>query len=279
MSVAFWLALSSGALHAVWNAFAKRLGHPRGVTVAVLLIGWLCGVGVVLATGGPKLSSTSWPWVLLSGLGEATYVFCLGQAYRHGDLSITYAVTRASALAAVWPMSMLAFGSTAWWLPLAATALVGVGIVVMRPSSKETGSSRWHPGWTLATGVAIAGYHTGYKGAVATGTGWATAFVLALLIACPLLLLVLGREVRAEVKALLGDGRTWFAGAACGGSFLMLLLGLTTSESTRMLGVRNASVGFAVLLGVWLGERLSARQWVGLGVLGAGVVLFGLEPR
>ena len=191
MSAAFWLALGSGALHASWNALAKRLAHPRGATVAVLLIGWVCGVLVMLATGGPRLAPTSWPWVLLSGVGEATYVYCLGQAYRHGELSITYAVTRASALAAVWPMSMLAFGSTAWWLPLVATALVGVGIVVMRPRA-ESVASRWHPGWTLATGVAIAAYHTGYKGSVATGTGWATAFVLALLIACPVLLVVLG---------------------------------------------------------------------------------------
>ena len=63
----------------------------------------------------------------------------------------------------------------------------------------------------------------------------------------------------------------------CAASFLLMLEALATSESGRILGVRNASVGFGLLFALLQGERLGRRQWLGLLVLFLGIALFGVE--
>jgi drug/metabolite transporter (DMT)-like permease len=132
-------------------------------------------------------------------------------------------------------------------------------------------------GWTLLTGASVALYHTGYKGAVAGGATQVLAFIGALSLAIPLLLVAVGREVRAQIPALVVRPRLLAAGVLCAVSFLLMLEALATAESGRILGVRNASVGFALLLALAMGERLNRRQWVGVAVLFAGVAAFGLE--
>jgi drug/metabolite transporter (DMT)-like permease len=211
----------------------------------------------------------------MAGLGEASYVFALGMAYAKGDLSLTYTVSRAAALVFIWPLSLLAFGTVPSWLAVAATALVGGGILLVKKPG--AGPARWHVGWTLLTGASVALYHTGYKGAVAGGASQVLAFIGALSLAIPLLLVAVGREVRAQIPALVVRPRLLAAGVLCAVSFLLMLEALATAESGRILGVRNASVGFALLLALGMGERLNRRQWLGVAVLFAGVAVFGLE--
>jgi drug/metabolite transporter (DMT)-like permease len=225
---------------------------------------------------GAVLEARHLPWVVLAGLGEAAYVYSLGMAYARGDLGLTYAVSRASALVFVWPLSVLVSGAPPTWVAVAATALVGVGILLTRPA--PGGPTRWHLGWTLATGAAVAAYHTGYKGAVSTGATQTFAFVGALTLALPLLWWLAGAEVRAQVPALLKTPRMVVTGVLCAGSFLLLLEALVTADSGRILGVRNASVGFAMVLAVVRGERFTARQWAGVALLFVGVAGFGVEP-
>ena len=67
------------------------------------------------------------------------------------------------------------------------------------------------------------------------------------------------------------------AGLLCAVSFLLMLEALTTADSGRILGVRNVSVGFALLFALAQGERLNRRQWLGILLLFAGVASFGLE--
>jgi drug/metabolite transporter (DMT)-like permease len=271
----FLLALVSGFAHASWNALAKTAGHERAATWTTLALSWLVALAWWAAVGG-TVGAAALPWVIVAGAGEAAYVFALGMAYARGELALTYAVSRAAALVFIWPLSWLVFGTTPSGWALGATLLVVVGILLAR---REGGAdARWHPGWTLATGAAVALYHTGYKGAVDAGAAEAPAFVLALTLALPALLVLLGREVRAHIPALLRRPRLVVAGALCAASFLWMLAALAHADSGRILGVRNASVGFAVLLAVAGGERLARRQWAGVVVLFGGIALFALDP-
>jgi drug/metabolite transporter (DMT)-like permease len=279
MNAAFVLALCSGLAHAAWNALAKVPGHERAATWVALFVSWLAALLWWAVTGG-AVAVLHAPWIVLAGLGEAAYVFALGMAYARGDLALTYAVSRAAALVFVWPLSAIAFGTTPTPLALLATVAVVVGIVLARrapTTPATTTASRWHPGWTLATGAAVALYHTGYKGAVDAGASQAGAFVLALSVALPLLFVVLGAGVRVQVPTLLRRPRLLVAGGLCATSFLLMLSALADADSGRILGVRNSSVGFALLLALILGERPSARQWWGIGVLFVGVAAFGLD--
>ncbi|MFT3706136.1 MAG: DMT family transporter [Archangium sp.] len=276
MLSAFWLALISGFAHASWNALAKSPGKERAATLTALIISLVAAIIRWALMSGAVLEAKHLPWVVMAGLGEAAYVYSLGMAYTRGDLALTYTVSRASALVFIWPLSLLAFSTIPTLMALAATALVTLGIVLTKKSSD--GAARWHPGWTLLTGAAVAVYHTGYKGAVAGGASQVLAFIGAITIAIPILLISVGREVRAQIPPLLKEPRMLAAGVLCAASFLMMLEALVTAESGRILGVRNSSVGFALVFAVlFFKERLVPRQWLGVAVLFGGVVVFGIE--
>lgn len=272
---AFHLALLSGLAHAAWNALAKTPGRERAATLTALILSGAGAAAYWAVTRPGSLAPAHAPWIVMAGLGEALYVFSLGMAYARGDLGLTYAVSRAAALVFIWPFSWLAFATGRTAMALGATVLVMAGIVATKPRS--TGASRLHLGWTLLTGAAVALYHTGYKGAVDGGAPRVLAFLGAVSISIPLLLVVVGRDVRGQVLPLVARPRMLAAGVLCTASFLLMLEALATAESGRILGVRNASVGFGLLFALLLGERLDRRQWLGLLVLFSGVALFGLE--
>lgn len=276
MATAFWLALISGFTHALWNALAKTPGRERAATLAALMLSFVAALVRLAFMSEVTLELRHLPWVALAGVGEAAYVYSLGMAYTRGELGLTYAVSRAAALVFIWPLAVLASHASLTVIALAATVLVGVGIFTTRPAAGA--SAKWHVGWTLATGAAVAAYHTGYKGAVSGGATQVLAFLGALVIAIPLLLVLVGRDVRSQIPELLKTPRMWLTGALCATSFLLLLEALVTTDSGRILGVRNASVGFAMLLALMRGERFSARQWVGIALLFVGVIAFGAEP-
>jgi drug/metabolite transporter (DMT)-like permease len=274
---AFFLALGSGAAHAAWNAIAKSTGRERAATWTALAVAWVFAVVVVGCLPERRLEAAHAPWVVLAGGGEALYVYALGMAYARGDLALTYSVSRAVALVVVWPLSWWAFGTMPSRWAVAATALVVLGTLLARRGTG--GGAPWHAGWTLLTGVAVAAYHTGYKGAVDAGATPALAFAAALALALPVLVSVLGRDVRAQLPPALLSPRLWGAGLLCSTSFLAMLVAMQSAESGRILGVRNSSVAFAVLWAVVQGERPTRRQWLGLLVLGSGITVFGLDPR
>ncbi|MGV3626025.1 MAG: hypothetical protein ACO1OB_34770 [Archangium sp.] len=275
MASAFWLALVSGFTHALWNALAKTPGRERAATLAALMLSFIAALVRLALLDGATLELRHLPWVALAGIGEAAYVYSLGMAYARGELGLTYAVSRAAALVFIWPLAMLASHTSPTVLALGATSLVGFGIFMTRPAAGAT--AKWHVGWTLATGAAVAAYHTGYKGAVGAGATQVLAFIGALIIAIPVLLVLVGKAVRAQIPPLLATPRMWLTGALCATSFLLLLEALVSTDSGRILGVRNASVGFGMLLAVARGERFTARQWLGIAVLFAGVGVFGVE--
>lgn len=275
MHTAFWLALSSGFAHALWNALAKTPGRERAATLTALMLSLVAAMLRALTTTDAHLEARHLPWLVLAGLGEAAYVFSLGMAYSRGDLALTYTVSRATALMFIWPLSLAAFQTLPSWLAGGATVAVTLGIVLTRKPG--AGEARWHLGWTLLTGASVALYHTGYKGAVGDGASPVLAFVGAISLAVPLLLIAVGKEVRAQIPSMVREPRMLAAGVLCAVSFLLMLEALTTADSGRILGVRNVSVGFALLFALVLGERLAGRQWLGVLVLFAGVAIFGLE--
>ena len=273
------LALISGLFHALWNALAKRTKKERGAVLAILTVGWASSALGLFFVPSIALPTAAVPWALLAGLGEAAYVVSLGIAYARGDLALTYALSRALALTAIWPMSALAFGTIPSPIALVATVLVVASTWLCRPvAAMEAGAkgSRLSIPWTIATGLAVGVYHTGYKGAVLHGAEPVTSFVVVLAVAVPLLWATLGRDARREATELARDPRSYLAGVLSALSFVLMIFALSLAESGRVLGIRNASVAFAVILAFAMGERPSGRQWAGIAVMCAGIVLFAL---
>ena len=77
--------------------------------------------------------------------------------------------------------------------------------------------------------------------------------------------------------------RTWMflilSGLATGASWLCYFRAMQLGEASRVAPVDKLSVVFvAVLAAVFLGERLSAQGWLGVGLIAAGAVLLAVAP-
>jgi transporter family protein len=78
------------------------------------------------------------------------------------------------------------------------------------------------------------------------------------------------------------NGRTWtfliLSGLATGASWLCYFKALKLGDAARVAPVDKLSVILVAIFGVmFLGERLSAANWLGVGLVGLGVVLLTLR--
>jgi uncharacterized membrane protein len=160
------LILISAILHSSWNFITKKGNWPIEFFFWVFLWGvllylpFLIGMGVFpsfLLQAPPKL----WWIVILSGLLETIYFVCLVEAYRVGDLSLVYPISRSAPIfTQLW--AMLFIGEI-----LSTKGTLGIGLVVFglfvisfkefRPGQKIPSSARLSSRpYALALSAAIA---------------------------------------------------------------------------------------------------------------------------
>ena len=88
----FVLVLAAALLHAAWNSLVKIGGDT--VSVAALIV---IGCGVIAAPAlfvVARPAMEAWPMLAASAVLHLGYVFFLGKAYHHGDLSQVYPIAR-----------------------------------------------------------------------------------------------------------------------------------------------------------------------------------------
>jgi len=78
------------------------------------------------------------------------------------------------------------------------------------------------------------------------------------------------------------SGRTWaflaFSGLATGGSWLCYFRALKLGDAARVAPIDKLSVVLVAVFGViFLGERLSSANWLGVALIGAGAILVAVK--
>jgi drug/metabolite transporter (DMT)-like permease len=165
--------VGAALIHAVWNALAKRARVPVvflwwSVTLASLAFLPL-GAWVVWRHGLP---APALPFVAATTALHAVYFYTLGRAYRHGDFSRVYPMSRGLGVAVVPVIGYAAFGEVVSPLGAAGIALVVLGVIALQwapgaaPGSGSPGS-RAATVWAILTGLTIAAYSVVDKGGVA----------------------------------------------------------------------------------------------------------------
>jgi drug/metabolite transporter (DMT)-like permease len=279
------LALVVGAalLHSVWNALAKRARIPVvflwwSVTLASL--GFLpLGAWLVWRHGLP---AAALPFVAATIALHAVYFYALGRAYRHGDFSRVYPMSRGLGVAVVPVIGYAAFREAVSPLGAAGIALVVVGVVALqRVPGAATGSgsaaSSAATGWAVLTGLTIAAYSVVDKGGVAR-LNPVPYLVLMGLGSSALLAAVAVRQpggLRAEWAV--NARRILVAAAMNLSAYLLVLFAFRLSKVGYVVAARELSIVFSAVIGSWwLGEgRLRARL-AGAAVILAGVVCVAL---
>src|SRR3954470_22522172 len=223
---ALLLALGSAALHAVWNLL---LGRARDVQAAAATPFVISGVvALPFALVWWHADAAVWPYALASTLLEIIYVVALALAYRSGEVSFVYPLTRGLA-----PVIALVFGALVLDNAVSATAaggvlLVAVGVVLVRGVGADGDARTLLLVATIAT--SIAGYTLVDREGI-QHAGALTYFVLTLAGPClvypPLVVLrAMRRELHPETIA---------AGIANLGSYVLALLALRHGPAAPVL--------------------------------------------
>jgi drug/metabolite transporter (DMT)-like permease len=266
--------LGSAVIHAAWNALLKRTADVGAASIVVsggaaaitALLGLVIGPWVVPAAG--------WPFVIAAGLVEGAYFVTLSRALELLPLGTAYGISRGAGLLLVWPLSaaLLAEHTTVAELVGAGLVSVGLFVLVQRAGSRQG---------LLAAGacaITIGLYPVTYKAALEHGVAPFPLFALALTIALPIQLALLGARRGPRLGAALTATPTRLGVAAllCAASFLLFLVALDTGGAARITGLRNTSVAFAAFFGWVQGEPRARRSIASSLAIAAGALLLTL---
>ena len=277
------LAVLCGAvLHAGWNALVKSSGDKEVDTALVHFLGALVALPPLLLFGLPP--AVAWPYIAASLVIHIAYYITLAGAYKHGDLGLTYPIMRGSAplLVALGSSAVLGESLSA----LAWVGVLGVTFGVALVGLAHPGQALHHRralGFALANACVIAMYTfvdgSGVRTAVAAGHS-ALTYVLLLFVldGIPYPGLVWLRRDAAGRRAILAYARMrWplaaLGGAASIGSYAIALWAMTRAPVAAISALRETSILFASVLGVWLlKEPFGMQRAAGAVVIVGGVV-------
>jgi drug/metabolite transporter (DMT)-like permease len=273
------LVLAAAVLHAAWNAIAHtaedRLVGFALISTATFVIG-----GVVVLTQ-PLLDAHDFALVASSAAIHVVYFVLLLASYQQADLSRAYPLSRGTGVALTAVASIFLPRA-----PLGPGVVVGVGLVVVGlvgitlagpPLSVR---DRAGIATALGTGAAIAGY-TVVDGYAVSGGAPVLAYAgwLFLLQSWVVPLVAVARRGRrlpglARKQALAGLG----GGAVSMAAYGLVLLAQTSGALAAVAALRELSIAFGVLLGVFVLHEQAARQrLLPALVLTAGAVVLALS--
>jgi drug/metabolite transporter (DMT)-like permease len=211
-----------------------------------------------------------WPWALASTLLEVVYVFALAFAYRVGEVSFVYPLTRGLAPVLVLAFTVAWLGRAVSTTEVAGVLLVAIGVVAVRGVGARGDALALVLTATIA--VTIAAYTLVDRVGIHRA-GALTYFVLTLAGPCLVYPPLVGvRAIRRELGSA-----TLAAGLANLGSFLLGLLALRHGPAAGVLAVRSSSVVIATALASrFLSERVSRARLAGSVLVFAGIALLAL---
>lgn len=265
------IVLFAALLHASWNALVKSASDRALTLAAVSAMHALAGVALIAVSPLPAMAS--WPSIVISTIVHYGYYVLLFQAYRLGDLSQVYPISRGMAPALVALGAFLIIGETLPPLGWAGLALVtvGIGFLALQRGAGQADSKAVIVAALL--GLSIAAY------SVADGVGVRlseapTGYMGWLfLLESPVTLAILASRHKAGVAM---DWKVVRIGVV-GGLFAVTAYGLVLYAKTiapigAVSAVRESSVILAALIGfIFFRER----PWIGR-VLAAVMVAIGV---
>jgi len=264
--------LFGALLHAGWNVLVKSSTDKAMDTALIHLLGSIMAIPLVLAVGWP--GPAAWPFLMASLVIHVAYYITLTGAYKHGDLGLTYPLMRGTAPLLVALSATFALGETL--SPLAWAGVLGISIGVLALGlSQHAFDAPKAVRFALVNAVIIAIYTVvDALGVRASGNAMQYVAALFLLDGWPFALIVF---LRRRGAVLPYARRRWplaLGGAVASlGSYGIALWAMTQAPVAAVAALRETSVLFAALLGVWLlKEVFTLRRAIGTGIIVAGVM-------
>ena len=274
------LVLVSALLHATWNFFNKGSADRWAFFVAQGVLTCVCYAPLVVwdwPHGG--IDRLGWVWIVASAVTHAAYAVFLLKSYDAGDLSVAYPLSRTAPVwVAVWDVATarghLTIGG------VAGAMLAGVGAVTLQLPALRARGGRAVLGekvtrYALMTALFIAAFTVIDK----QGVTHVPAFVYLYLLSVgefSLIWVGLGRSAigRALNELRVNARPVLFTGLVGPFSYLLILWVLATTPASYVLGLRQTSIVFGVILGrLFLGEGHTRYRLAGAAIITLGSVL------
>ena len=273
---ALGLVLFSALLHAGWNAMLKAVDDRAGVLGAVSLAHALAGV--MLITLSPLPDRASWPSIFISTVVHYGYYLLLFRAYRHGDLSQVYPISRGLAPAIVALSAWAMIGETLPPLGWTGLATISAGICLLAMLRGAAAAPRSTLGLALLLGLCIGSYSVA-DGIGIRQAGTATGY-MGWLFLCEAPVPLVQRPRRRRNRGHFAP-RTMImglmGGVAAVTAYGLVLYVKTLAPLGAVSALRESSVIIAALIGVLVfGERPWRGRIVAACVVAAGVVALAL---
>jgi phosphonate utilization associated putative membrane protein len=267
------LAVLFGALlHASWNALVKSSTDKALDTALINLLASFLAVPLVMLVGWPP--AEAWPFIAASILIHIGYYVALSGAYEHGDLGLTYPLMRGTAPLLVALSASVTLGETLSPLSWAGVVAISAGVLTLglgRHAFDAPKAVRF----AMVNALIIASYTVvDALGVRATGNAMQYVAALFLLDGWPFALIVFARRNWAVGPYVRKRWPIGLGGALASiGSYGVALWAMTQAPVATVAALRETSVLFAALLGVWfLKEVFTVRRAVGTMVIVSGVM-------
>jgi len=284
------LILISALLHSSWNFFAKRGNWPMEFYFWVFLCSSLLYLPFFFAFGVfPSIFSQTplWVWSLniISGLIQTIYFICLIVAYREGELSLVYPISRSAPLFTLF-WATLFIGEILSVMGIFGVSLVTLGIFVISVkdfhSKRILAQPKHFPFWpyVLALIAALSGSIYSVVDKVAVQIlhpvfyTWLINFWMSVAVGIYLFfhqeasILKVWQESKKEIFIIILLQNIGY------GCFLMAL---TMSKVSYVVAFRQVSVLFGAGMGIlFLKESQWKARMTGALILTVGLILIGL---
>ncbi len=272
----FGAVLFGALLHASWNALVKS-SSDKSLDMAVIhLIGSALAIPLVALVGWPP--AAAWPYIAASVVIHIGYYIATTQAYKHGDLGLTYPLMRGVAPLLVALSATFTLHETL--TPLAWAGILGIscGVLVLGLSRHALHAPK-AVGFALVNAVIIAIY-TVVDALGVRASGHALQYIAALFLldGWPFALLMFARRGRAMGHYARQRWPVATVGALASlGSYGIALWAMTRAPVATVAALRETSVLFAVLIGTWLlKETFTLRRMLGTCAIVGGVMAIRL---
>lgn len=275
----FAMVLGAAVLHAAWNALVK-VNADRLVMVAIIMMSQVA-VALLVVPFVAVPTPESWPYIGASTVLNTAYGIFLIAAYRYGDLSHVYPISRGSAPLIVAVVSVAVVGESLSRQAGLSVAVIALGIMSLTLTRGAAGFREPRAMlYAVGTGVFIAGYTVvDGVGARLADSAHSYTFWVHLFNGIPITLLALYLR-RGQVAVSVR--RYWKVGVLGGlvslAAYWIVIWAMTHAPLALVSAVRETSMVFAVLIGVFvLKERLDLARLASTAVTLIGTVMLKLS--
>jgi drug/metabolite transporter (DMT)-like permease len=280
-SLVVLVVLAAAVMHASWNALAKHGGDPV-LRIALMHLA-CCAIALVLVPLVEAPAAAAWPFLAGSVAIHVVYQALLANAYRWGDLSQVYPITRGIAPSLVALAAVVVAGETLPWAGVLAVLVTAAGIMALALVGRREARAGLPVGLAIANGAVIAAYSI-CDGLGARASGDPIGYAVWLFVFDGLIfgMVILWRRRHGLGQAV----RPVLLPAVLGGVLAMAAYGAVIWAMARaplayVSALRETSVVIGVLIGTRLmGERLGGPRLASacLVALGVGLLHFVRAP-